>query len=196
MRPAIAFAAFMAAAHASSPGDCAPCHRRETSSIAKAGMTNALAPAGGNRTFSTSIGTYKYEIAGSAYTVTDGKDTLRIPVQWVFGQGATGQTYLFERDGRWYESTVSYYAALNGLALTLGFDTIKPRTLLEAAGRLTSKAEAARCFSCHSTGAIPGVQCERCHGDSASHLTTHPKHGNLNPIKMKGRSLPVSRLRW
>ena len=45
-----------------------------------------------------------------------------MPIEWAFGQGAAGQTYVFRRDGQWYESRVSYFSALRGLDLTLGAD--------------------------------------------------------------------------
>ena len=163
------------AAHAASPETCAPCHRAETAAFARAGMTSALSRASESTVLrshpklATSIGGYNYEIADSIYSVSDGKATLRFPIAWAFGKGTTGQTYLFQREGRWYESRVSFYAALNGLDLTLGFQSIKPQNLLEAAGRLTTPKEAAQCFACHSTKQTPGIQCERCHGDFAAH---------------------------
>ena len=169
-------AIFSTLAFAGSPQDCAPCHRAETTAFGKAGMTSALSR--GNEStvlrshpkLTATIGGYSYKIANSIYTVSDGKDSLRIPIAWAFGKGTTGQTYLIKREGRWYESRVSFYAALDGLDLTLGFQSITPHNLLEAAGRLTSPKEAAQCFDCHSTKQIAGIQCERCHGDSSSHF--------------------------
>ena len=73
--------------------------------------------------------------------MTDGKETLRVPIEWAFGQGAAGQTYLFQREGRWYESRVSYFAALRGLDLTLGMQNHTPHNLLEAAGRIDRPVE-------------------------------------------------------
>jgi hypothetical protein len=172
---------------AASPADCAPCHRAQTSAIAKSGMTRALETAKNSAILRTHpkltahIGAYSYEIKDSILTVTDAKETLRVPLDWAFGQGAAGQTFLFQREGRWYESRVSYFAALQGLDLTLGMQTITPHNLLEAAGRLTGIAEAGRCFDCHATNVVKspqltltsmveGVQCERCHGPSETHL--------------------------
>jgi hypothetical protein len=132
-----------------------------------------------NRNLKARIGGYSYEIARtgdeSTYTVTDGKESVQFRIDWAFGQGAAGQTYLFEREGRWYESRVSYYSALRGLDLTMGAQTITPHNLLEAAGRLAGPAEVGQCFDCHATNVgkaprlmlsamIEGVQCERCHG--------------------------------
>ena len=88
-----------------SPSACAPCHRAETAVFASAGMTLALesgrnsAILRANPILTAKIGEYSYEISRtgneSIYTVSDGKETLRIPIDWAFGQGAAGQTYLF-----------------------------------------------------------------------------------------------------
>ena len=187
----LAFIAMVAAVVAAkaAPSACAPCHRAQTAAFANAGMTRALesgknsAILGANPKLTAKIGGYSYEIARSGdqsiYTVTDGKETMRIPIDWAFGQGVAGQTYVFTRDGRWYESRVSYFSALRGLDLTLGAQTMAPRSLLEAAGRLAEPAEMGQCFDCHATDVlklptfsamIEGVQCERCHGASEAHL--------------------------
>src|SRR5882672_90408 len=85
------------------PSACAPCHRSETAAFANAGMTRALesgknsAILRANPKLTAKIGGYTYEIARtgdeSIYTVTDGKATMRIPIDWAFGQGVAGQTY-------------------------------------------------------------------------------------------------------
>ncbi len=178
----------ISAIHAA-PQDCAPCHKAQTAAFDQAGMTAALSPAKDSSVLrkhpllTKTLDQYRYEIRAAEYTVTDGKETLRIPLAWAFGKGTTGQTYLFEREGRWYESRVSYYAPLDGLDLTIGFQNTKPANLLEAAGRLTSPKEAAQCFSCHMTQKVAGVQCERCHGDFGAHPNMK-KLGKLSTAQM------------
>ncbi len=137
-----------------------------------------------NPKLTAKLGTYSYEITRAGdqtiYKVTDGQDTVSIPLSWAFGLGSAGQTYLFEREGRWYESRVSYYSALRGLDITMGAQGIEPRNLMEAAGRQSGLMEVGQCFDCHATQAvkgmqltldriIPGIQCERCHGDTQGH---------------------------
>ena len=144
-------------------------------------------------------GPYSYRIERkgneSIYTVTDGHQTLTIPLGWAFGLGRAGQTYVFEKDGALYESRVSYYSSLDGLDLTMGAANLKPENLLEAAGRSIGKAERVRCFGCHSTNSLvnnklsmdaltPGVQCERCHGPTENHLAGI-KAGNTQLAQMK-----------
>lgn len=130
-------------------------------------------------------GAYSYRIerkeTGSLYSISDGKQTLTFPIGWAFGQGLAGQTYVFEKDGEFYQSRVSYYRAIDGLDLTLGAENIKPSTIDEAIGIRMARQEQAQCFGCHATNAvekkqlvvnklIAGVQCERCHGSAENHL--------------------------
>jgi hypothetical protein len=182
------------AAHAA-PETCARCHTAETASFAQSTMTQALESAKdgvilrANPKMSMARDGYTWEItreitpAGdeTIYTVTDGSTTYRTRIDWAFGQGSAGQTYLFQRDGYWYESLVSYYSALHGLDLTMGAQIAAVHNVKEAAGRLLAGSDARDCFACHATGAakgsqftpstmIAGVQCERCHGSSAAHV--------------------------
>ncbi len=173
------------------PGACASCHRAESTDFERGAMPKALESAAqssilkANPKLTVKIGVYSYQIerAGeqSIYTVTDSERTIRVPLAWAFGQGSAGQTYLFERDGQWYESRVSFFLGINGLDLTMGAKDIPVRNLDDAAGRLIGSAEVAQCFNCHASHAMTnhqltisvmtgGVQCERCHGDAERHL--------------------------
>ena len=49
-------------------------------------------------------------------------------LHYVFGQGKAGQTYVYEKDGRYFESRVSYYQELHGLDLTVGAQNMAPAT--------------------------------------------------------------------
>lgn len=131
----------------------------------------------------------------SIYTISDGKSELSIPILYCFGQGKAGQTYVFEYGGAMYESRVSFYADINGLDFTLGYAHETPETLSDAAGRKMSLDETKRCFSCHTTGAVqgsqlrtaqavPGVNCESCHGPGEQHLAAI-KAGEKAPAKME-----------
>ena len=53
-------------------------------------------------------------------TVTDGKDTVTVPILYAFGQGKAGQTYVLQYDGAYYESRVSFYNEVKGLDFTIG----------------------------------------------------------------------------
>jgi hypothetical protein len=147
--------------------------------------------------FRSEVFSYRIERKGdqSIYSVSDGKDTFTVPIEWALGLGAAGQTYVFRSNGRLYESFVSYYKELDKLDITMGDQKLHPRNLVDAAGRLLGNVEAPLCFSCHTTNsgtsrelhlesAIPGVQCERCHGPSDRHLEGL-KTGNASLAAMK-----------
>jgi len=115
----------------------------------------------------------------SVYSVTDGTRTISSPVYWSFGAGV--QAWLFERDGKFYESLVSYYPAINGLDVTVGDEGLTVHGLEEAFGRELTEPVVKDCFGCHATNAVsngklnlqaaePGVGCEHCHAGSTAHL--------------------------
>jgi hypothetical protein len=117
----------------------------------------------------------------SIYSVTDGTDTISVPIGWAFGLGEAGQTYVFERGGVLYESRVSFYKTIGGLDLTFGATGSDPTGLAQAAGREMTRGDVLACFGCHSTGAVrgntaqldqlkPGVLCENCHPQGSGHL--------------------------
>jgi hypothetical protein len=134
----------------------------------------------------TTQGKYSYRIERkgdqSVYTVSDGEGQLAMLIKWVMGaSSAVGQTYVLEKDGELYESRVSYFSELKGLAPTLGAEGMPPGDLGEAAGRRMGIDDKLRCFGCHATNAAsgrkltletltPGVQCERCHPSVEAHL--------------------------
>ena len=115
------------------------------------------------------------------YSASDGKHVESVAIRWAFGRADAGQTYIFERDGTYYESRVSYYRDINGLDLTIGHES-KPRaSLSEELGRVLSEEAVYKCFPCHTSEGVlnrklhfdlmrPGVTCENCHGPGSQHL--------------------------
>jgi len=176
---------------AASAVTCASCHKAEALSQPLTSMGHALElveecdilrdrP---QLTFRS--GRYSYTIARqgnrSIYSVTDGTDTISVPIGWAFGLGAVGQTYVFEREGVFYESRVSFFTAIDGLDFTYSVAAFTPKNLLEAAGREMILREVTDCFGCHSTGAVrgatfhaqdlkAGVRCESCHAQAQRHM--------------------------
>jgi hypothetical protein len=127
-------------------------------------------------------GAYAYDIVTSGdkstYSVTDGHNTITLPIRWGFGAGS--QTWVLERDGRFYESIVSFYPTIPGLDITTGDEALVPKTLDEAVGRLLSEHDTHECFRCHATNTESnrkltleslqaGVTCEHCHVGSTKH---------------------------
>lgn len=170
---------------------CAQCHAQEAAQQAQTPMGRALERVSdckilhAHPVLKVRLGRYQYRIVTSGghstYTVTDGVSTFSTPIAWAFGQGEAGQTYVYERAGRFYESRVSFFNDTQSLDLTLGYTGTNPHNVEEAAGRLTSPDEAKDCFSCHATAAVsagklqldkltPGISCEGCHGPGADHI--------------------------
>ena len=154
-------------------------------------------------------GQYSYEIKRkdkqSFYTVTDGRETISLPILYAFGQGKAGQTYILRYEGVLYESLVSFYNEIRGLDFTIGAPRTVPPSLKQALGRRLSDNETLSCFSCHSTGGIsggkinlekmtPGIRCEACHGPGAEHVAAG-KAGKanakliFNPKRLSGDEL-------
>jgi hypothetical protein len=145
--------------------NCAPCHQTQVDGHAATPMARTLQkPLAADLEFKA--GAFTYKTSGARYSVTDGATQLSATLAWAVGFGTTGQTYLFERNGAWYESAVSYYPAIKALDWTPGHAERTRRNLDEALGRRLEAAEAQRCFGCHSTAGQPGVQCSQCHEGS------------------------------
>jgi hypothetical protein len=174
------------------PDACAQCHALKAATQKTTPMARASTPAANagilrqHTSLSFVSGPYTFKIAKTGnqptYSVSDGAGSLSQPLDWAFGTGEVGQTYVFNRNGNFYESRVSFYPDLQALDLTLGHHAPAANDLAGALGRLMAGPEARLCFGCHSTasttagrfnvsGLIPGVTCEACHGPGARHVS-------------------------
>jgi hypothetical protein len=174
----------------SKAADCATCHRSEAISQRATLMAHALELPGTNPilkahpSLSFHRGDLTYTVTTqegkSTYSVTDGAHTISLPIVWGFGAGA--QTWLLFMDGRFYESTVSYFPEVNGLGITIGHESHTPKTLAEAIGRPLGPQDVEGCIGCHTTDAKmddhlelssfkSGVTCEHCHLGAAAHMS-------------------------
>jgi Cytochrome c554 and c-prime len=170
--------------------ECARCHSKKTASQLATPMAHASTPAATSgilrehEQISLQRDPYSYTITrtgtGSTYSVSDGTSSISAPLRWAFGVGNKGQTYLYQRNGFFYESRMSFYKTLQGLDLTTGQGSEAPDNLEDALGRMIDPDTLRRCFGCHTTAAVtntgfdssrlmPGVNCEACHGPGAKH---------------------------
>jgi hypothetical protein len=194
-------------ARPSSP--CSGCHQAQALHHAETPMAQALLPAGDNPTLkshpnlSVSKGGFTYTIktapeGKSDYMVTDGVNTITLPIRWTLGKRM--QTWVFERDGRYYESLVSFYPVSDRIDTTVGDEKLSPHTLDEAVGREISSREAKDCFGCHSSNAVvngklaldslqPGVTCEHCHQGASAHFMD-ALQGNLDSTPSRLKNMP------
>ena len=186
---------------------CATCHPAQAQPQPETSMARALQMPSVDPLFQRrpklafKLGAYSYSIERRGgevmYTVADGKETISLPLAYAFGTGS--QTFVLQREGRLYESFVSYYPAIDGLDITMGDQIREPKTLIEALGRELAASEASSCFGCHSTGAVtnkqlnlsamnPGITCEHCHMGALDHLQAI-SHGKLDAVPQKLRRL-------
>jgi Cytochrome c554 and c-prime len=171
---------------------CAGCHVQEAEDFLKTPMAQAGKLAANAKVLQEhpqlklTMGPFRYLIVRegnkSIYSVTDGKKTIAAPILWGFGDDVSGQTYMLRYDGAYYQSRVSFFNRLNGLAVTYGAPPTLPQTLEEAFGERLAKDDAQSCIACHATGAVvggvlhaessvPGVRCEACHGPGDRHVS-------------------------
>jgi Cytochrome c3 len=173
------------------PAQCAKCHPGAAATQKHTPMAGTFAAVAdssilaGHGRLTFQAGRIGYQIATSAgksvYTVTDGTHSISAPLTWLFGDGHVGQSYLFERDGGFYESRVSYFDTLKALEFTPSRKLTEPESLDQAMARPVSGEELVRCFACHTTAStindkfdrariIPGITCEACHGPGLNHV--------------------------
>jgi hypothetical protein len=168
---------------------CAQCHREEVDSQRTTLMAQALELTATNPILHAhpklifQRGEFTYTVRThdlqSTYSVSNGSQSRSVPIVWGMGSGA--QTWLFQWNGKFFESMVSYFPSIGGLGITLGDEVLTPHTLTEAMGRELSQQDVKACFGCHTTGALvnnhldltalrPGVTCDHCHLGAETHM--------------------------
>jgi len=117
------------------PITCGTGHAGVTAHYAGAPMRHALEPEGASPqlalhpNLTAQLGKYTYSVqtkdGHGTYTVTDGTDTMTLPIRWIFGQKT--QTWVLEKGGHLYESLVSYFPRDDTLSTSPGDQGIKPQ---------------------------------------------------------------------
>jgi len=112
---------------------------------------------------------------------------------YYLGSGRRGRTWLFEREGYWYELPINWYAKKHIWDMTPNYLNAHdmPLTLPVDPG----------CLHCHASNVqqslsdarnhfagVPfprgGISCASCHGDPTKHLATHGEAPILNPARL------------
>lgn len=191
---------------------CSTCHSEIAKAQAETHMARTAMPAEvsdllrAQERISYTLGPYSFQIVrnGSSETfmASNGTQSISEPLQWAFGTGTNGQSYLLTHNGKLYEARISYYRAYQAFGITPNHPTTRDDSLEKAIGRRISDDEAPKCFGCHTTGSSAGgkfdpaqaglgITCEQCHGPGATHVAAH-KSGleesgigvELNPAKL------------
>ena len=137
---------------------------------------------------------FRFRLAGEQIVVQadDNEYVMELPVEWAFGAGDHGVTFVSRLNTQSYlEHAFSYYSKAGSLDITTGHEAIRPDTLMQAMGlryKVRGPGNAiSNCFACHSTGPLsyspkqeveisePGVRCESCHGPGGSHVDSITK---------------------
>jgi predicted CXXCH cytochrome family protein len=108
------------------------------------------------------------------------------------GSGRRGRTYLFQKDGYWFEIPVNWYGKQQVWDMN-------PKSIDAREMPFTLKVDAG-CLHCHATAVqpslgagnhfgarpflYPGITCQSCHGDPAAHLASGGSAPILNPAKL------------
>jgi Flp pilus assembly protein TadD len=112
---------------------------------------------------------------------------------YYLGSGKRGRTFLFQREGYWFEIPINWYAKKGIWDMAPNYQQAKEMPL-------TLPVDSS-CLHCHASGVQPslpqarnryakvpflygGVTCEGCHGDASQHLAQHGRGPILNPDKL------------
>ena len=198
-------AAVFTAAAENPDAACAGCHQKIVDSYRKTPM----AQASGVATDGLLPGEFTHAASGVHYRLflRDGRAWLSYDrpnpppgrslkgeqeLSYFVGSGLRGRTYLFGRDGYWFESPVNWYGKQRVWDMN-------PKSIDAREMPFTLKVDPG-CLHCHSTGVQPtvgannhfgarpflegGVTCQSCHGDAAAHVASGGTATILNPAKL------------
>jgi tetratricopeptide (TPR) repeat protein len=125
------------------------------------------------------------EATGEKANPTQPVASLRAEIAYAIGSGQQGQSFLVNRDGRYYQSPISWYVRNQAWDLSPGFEKHNQHF-----GRVITQ----ECLFCHCNEAhveadtinhfepksahLEPVGCERCHGPGELHVAAH-ENGNV-----------------
>ena len=169
-------------------GACTGCHKDEAPAHPSA-MMRAASPAAdahflppGTRLHfdSQPLAYYLTASAAGGLTIqTSGAHSTSQKLDWVMGDGVLGRTFLYQADGRWFQSELTFYTSDHALDVTTG---LSHDGNLGTLGQVLTADETRRCFGCHTVHATTtagfnplhaeaGLGCEACHGPGQTHVS-------------------------
>jgi tetratricopeptide (TPR) repeat protein len=191
---------------ASTDAACAGCHR----AIYEHYETTPMARASGPAMDGLMEGSFAHRASGVHYRIFErngagwlsyarpamaagGYLSGEVKLAYFIGSNTRGRTYLFERDGYWFETPVNWYAKKRVWDMAPNY--------LDAREMPLTLPVDANCLHCHVSGvaaALPGARnhfaaapfahggigCVSCHGDATEHVRTKGKVPVLNPAKL------------
>lgn len=163
--------------------DCASCHKEEAASFAKTGMgRSAGAPqTGGKARFRHPLSNSQLEVDGARHRIERGGLKAEYAVSLRIGSGKVGSSFAIARDGRWFQSPISWYAQDGQFRISPGFEQEKYPDF--------DRRIEPECLACHAEPVAvqpAAIRCARCHGDGAAHAAS-PKQANIvNPARLTG----------
>ena len=179
---------------------CAECHSGIAAEQATSQMARTLVRAGDSATLHQHLdrqfhaGSYRWflEQSGNDFSVhvTDGATSRSAVLEWAFGSGDVGQSYMWQTGGAFHETRFNFFSTTGGFDATPGRLHGAPVSMDMALGRPVENFEARTCFACHTTtmsaaaapeaaSIVPGVSCEACHGPGAAHVQAIEAHEDL-----------------
>jgi predicted CXXCH cytochrome family protein len=179
---------------------CAPCHREICERYRATPMAHASGPASDGFIAAD----FNHRASGVHYVIgeRDGQVWMsyerddaarplngREELRFFIGSGKRGRTFLFEKEGYWFESPINWYARK-------GIWDMTPNDLSDREMPLTLPVDSG-CLHCHASGvvsALPdarnhyasapfafgGITCSGCHGNPAAHVASQGKVHMLN----------------
>ncbi|MFY9745864.1 MAG: multiheme c-type cytochrome [Acidobacteriaceae bacterium] len=185
---------------------CATCHRQIYESWKRTPMANASGPAAQGfipADFMHAPSGVRYRMvidAGQMWLTYERPNAPpdralsgKVELRYYLGSGRRGRTWIFEREGYWYEIPINWYAKKHLWDMTPNFlDTrdmpltlpVDPGCLHCHASYVQESLPDARNHFSGSPFLRGGILCSSCHGDPLRHLADHGKGPIINPARL------------
>ncbi len=181
---------------------CALCHPKEASSFAKTPMGRSLAIAGPqpeaafDHAFSHTRFTVQNDKDGIVQTLSRGAETESLIFRYAIGSGEHAFGFLAQVNNHLFQSALSYYSKRQEWDVAPGYEQDSSPDF--------TRPVTPECLACHSGQSRPvpdtlntyldppfaalGITCERCHGDTQTHVRNPVRGTVLNPAKLPERA--------